>query len=246
MFQECSFSTCRVSPMWNGWGVDAMNTRFQPASAAGLSASQVPQLKLKWAFGFPGATVSYYNQPTSAGGRVYVASDTGYVYALDAATGCVYWSFQARAVIRSTISVGPVKGQPAKYAAYFGDMQANVYAVDATNGMLLWKVFSGESSGRSNYGRPQTLLRASCTFPSLLWRRGRGRQPEISLLRISAAASLRSTPAPYRRIWKAYTILKQFSRSGKIRKVWSSGAHQAAACGIRRPSTHVQRHTQST
>ena len=27
---------------WNGWGVDIANTRFQPAKAAGLSASDVP------------------------------------------------------------------------------------------------------------------------------------------------------------------------------------------------------------
>ena len=38
---------------WNGWGVDEKNTRFQPASSAGLTAEQVPALKVKWAFGFP-------------------------------------------------------------------------------------------------------------------------------------------------------------------------------------------------
>ena len=32
---------------WNGWGVDEKNTRFQPAKAAGLSAEQVPGLKVK-------------------------------------------------------------------------------------------------------------------------------------------------------------------------------------------------------
>src|SRR5260370_32292043 len=40
--------------MWNGWGVDNLNTRFQPAVAAGLTAAQVPALKVKWALGFPG------------------------------------------------------------------------------------------------------------------------------------------------------------------------------------------------
>src|SRR4029077_16399509 len=35
-----------AGPMWNGWGVDpTTNARFQPASAAGLSAAQVPNLK---------------------------------------------------------------------------------------------------------------------------------------------------------------------------------------------------------
>lgn len=32
---------------WNGWGVDDFNTRFQPAAAAGLTANQIPNLKLK-------------------------------------------------------------------------------------------------------------------------------------------------------------------------------------------------------
>src|SRR5262249_43471530 len=38
---------------WNGWGNDNSNTRFQPAGPARLTASDVPKLKLKWAFGFP-------------------------------------------------------------------------------------------------------------------------------------------------------------------------------------------------
>jgi len=34
---------------WNGWGVDAANSRSQPNP--GLSAADIPRLKLKWAFG---------------------------------------------------------------------------------------------------------------------------------------------------------------------------------------------------
>ena len=33
--------------VWNGWSNDAINTRFQSAQAAGLTADQVPRLKLK-------------------------------------------------------------------------------------------------------------------------------------------------------------------------------------------------------
>src|SRR5665213_1811615 len=36
---------------WNGWGVDEINSRYQPARAAGLKAADVPSLKVKWAFG---------------------------------------------------------------------------------------------------------------------------------------------------------------------------------------------------
>src|SRR5215471_17382212 len=70
-------------PQWNGWGRDLSNSRFQPVAAAGLTAAEVPRLKLKWAFGFP-AGVSANAQPTIASGRVFVGSDNGYVYSLDA------------------------------------------------------------------------------------------------------------------------------------------------------------------
>src|SRR5690349_15140126 len=68
---------------WNGWGAGPAQRRFQPARMAGLAAEDVPRLRLRWAFGFPGATRAYA-QPTVAGGRVFVGSQGGRVYALDA------------------------------------------------------------------------------------------------------------------------------------------------------------------
>jgi polyvinyl alcohol dehydrogenase (cytochrome) len=68
-----------------------------------------------------------------------VGSDTGFVYSLDVASGCVYWSFEAEGGVRSSVSIGPVTGQgTARYAAYFGDVKAKVYAVNAETGELLW------------------------------------------------------------------------------------------------------------
>jgi polyvinyl alcohol dehydrogenase (cytochrome) len=122
---------------WNGWGVDLSNTRFQPAAAAGLSAETVPTLTLKWAFGFPNGRQAF-GQPTVAGGRIFVGSDNGYVYSLDAASGCVYWSFQAKGGVRTAITIAPVKTADARFAAFFGDIRANVYAIDAETGKLLW------------------------------------------------------------------------------------------------------------
>jgi polyvinyl alcohol dehydrogenase (cytochrome) len=125
---------------WNGWGNGLSNLRFQPAQAAGLSADQVPSLKLKWAFGIPGGAETY-GQPAIVSGRVFFGDYNGFVYSLKAATGCVYWSFHADAQVRTAIVVGRVTGKgPAKYAAYFGDKKANVYAVDAQSGKLLWRV----------------------------------------------------------------------------------------------------------
>ena len=52
------FSVSDRDPHWNGWGASLANTRFQAAEHAGLSAQQVPNLKLKWAFGYPMGTVA--------------------------------------------------------------------------------------------------------------------------------------------------------------------------------------------
>jgi polyvinyl alcohol dehydrogenase (cytochrome) len=128
-----------ATPAWNGWGVDATNGRFQSAKSAGLAKAQIPSLKLKWAFGFPGAT-AVHGQPSVAAGRVFVGLNNGYVYSLDAATGCVYWSFQARSGVRNAVSIGEIKDRgSARYAVYFGDGRANVYALDAATGRPLWR-----------------------------------------------------------------------------------------------------------
>jgi len=115
---------------WNGWGGTATNTRFQTAEQSGLTATQVASLKVKWAFGIDGV-VQFRVQPVVAGGRVYVASETGAVYSLDAKSGCTNWVFRAESGIRTAISVGP-------RAVYFADARSNAYAVDVVTGRQLW------------------------------------------------------------------------------------------------------------
>ena len=142
--EEASGGACPSAPAplkdlrgWHGWSVDPENTRMQSASAAGLDRSQVSKLKLKWAFGFPGAT-SALGQPSAAGGRLFVGSAGGAVYALDAHTGCTYWTFKAGQTVRTAINVAPYGGD-GHNAVYFGDAQSTAYAVDADTGALLWK-----------------------------------------------------------------------------------------------------------
>lgn len=124
-------------PGWNGWGVDKANSRFQTAAAAGLTSATVPKLALKWAFGFPEGRQAF-GQPTVVGGRIYVGSDNGFVYSLDAASGCVYWSYQAKAGVRTAITVAPIKAGASRFAVFFGDVRANVYAIDAESAALIW------------------------------------------------------------------------------------------------------------
>lgn len=122
-------------PHWNGWGVTLAQHRLQPAAMAQLNAAQVPSLKLKWAFGFPGVTQAY-SQPTVVGGRIFVGSAGRKVYSLSANSGCQYWAFDTEAQVRAAVTIA-VNGTA--WTAYAADQRANVYAINALTGTLLWK-----------------------------------------------------------------------------------------------------------
>jgi polyvinyl alcohol dehydrogenase (cytochrome) len=125
------------APGWNGWSPDLDNTHYQPKP--GLKAEDVPRLKLKWAFAYP-ATMAI-GQPSIIGNRLYVTSDSGQVISLNAQTGCAYWATSVGSPVRTSVSVGPLPaGSKAKFAAYFGDERATVYAVNAETGEQLWKI----------------------------------------------------------------------------------------------------------
>ena len=123
-------------PQWNGWGRDLDNSRFQPKP--GLKAEDVPRLKVKWAWAHPGPMAT--GQPTIIGDRLFVTTEVGQIFCLNAETGCTYWTMHAGAAVRAAMSVGPLPaGSPAKFALYFGDEKSNVQALDAATGKVLWK-----------------------------------------------------------------------------------------------------------
>jgi polyvinyl alcohol dehydrogenase (cytochrome) len=129
-------SNAATTPGWNGWGNGVGNTRF--ANAGGLTAADLPKLKLKWAFGYSGVSAAR-SQPALAGGRLFVASENGEVHALDPKTGCTHWTFKAASGVRTGLSVGPYKTASASgQAVYFGDTRATAYAVDAQTGTVVW------------------------------------------------------------------------------------------------------------
>lgn len=125
-----------AKPHWNGWGNGLANARFQDAEAAGMTAAEVPKLKLKWAFAFPGETF-VESQPTVVGGRIFVGSPSGVVYALDAKTGCTHWTYAADAPVKAPVTIAALKEN--RYGVFFGDQAGKVYSLDAANGELRWK-----------------------------------------------------------------------------------------------------------
>jgi polyvinyl alcohol dehydrogenase (cytochrome) len=194
-------------PGWTSWGVDPGNSRSVPQAIAGLERADVLRLKLKWAFAFPGAYATY-GQPTVFGGRIYVGSEDGTVYSLDAKTGCVYWTFKAPFTVKTAVSPG-FGGK----ILYFGDVGGNVYAVSSMAGKIVWKThvdshpaaritgspvfYSGRlyvpvSSGEE--GSAIDSKYACCTF--------RG-----SLVALDAATG--------KQIWKSYTIPEAAQPTGR-------------------------------
>jgi polyvinyl alcohol dehydrogenase (cytochrome) len=132
-----AFQPSASAHAWNGWSPTEGNTHAQTADAAGMTAADVPRLKLKWALGFPDASVAF-SQPTVVGDRVFVGSHSGAVYSLHARSGCIYWTFAAKAAVRTAVVVAAVTGGQGGYAAYFGDLAGNMYAVSADRGTLIW------------------------------------------------------------------------------------------------------------
>jgi polyvinyl alcohol dehydrogenase (cytochrome) len=143
------FSNPLSGSLWNGWGVDISNTRFQPEP--GFSASDVPRLKLKWAYAVPGA-VSMSSQPVVVGGRVFLGGRS--VVSLDARSGCPYWEFKPEAPVRAAITIAKPDGSDS-WLAFVADGGTNVYALDATTGAVRWKTKADETPVSRSTGAPK-------------------------------------------------------------------------------------------
>jgi polyvinyl alcohol dehydrogenase (cytochrome) len=186
---------------WNGWGMDDGNSRFQPNP--GLTAADVPKLKLKWAFGFPGDNRAFA-QPTAVSGRLFVGSAAGTVYSLDAATGCTYWSYKAGAGVRTAIHVARA-GTGNRSVAYFGDMRAFAHAVDAETGAPLWKVKLEEHPSSRITGAP-VFHDGRLYVPVSSVEEGSGRAPEYECCKFRGSLVALDAETG-RQIWKSYSVL---------------------------------------
>jgi hypothetical protein len=96
------------------------------------NATLTPKLLWKYTDG-----TSIDSSPTVAGGIVYVGSEDGNVYALNAASGVELWKYTTGiGVISSPAVVGGV--------VYIGSDDDNVYALNATSGTYIWSYPTGD------------------------------------------------------------------------------------------------------
>ena len=128
----------------------------QRTSASGetsLSPANVANLNKKWSFKTGGVIAS---SATIAGGTLYIASWDGYEYALDPMSGVMKWKTYLGVTNANPICVPPSLGVSSAAAVqngvvYLGGGDSYWYALDATTGTVLWRVFTGDNSAASGH-----------------------------------------------------------------------------------------------
>lgn len=132
-------------PFAPAWGITADNRRFINDEAAQFSRADLKHLKLKWAFAYPHANRAR-SQPSFVGGSLIMGSHDGTVYALNADTGCIRWTFEATAEVRTGMTLTTWdKGRAGRKSAkknppmaYFADILARTYGINVVTGELVW------------------------------------------------------------------------------------------------------------
>src|SRR5438270_2288518 len=121
-----------------------------------IGASNAAQLAQLWSFMTGGVVAA---SPTVVSGTAYIGSWDGYEYALDAATGVLQWKTYL-GVTNAPGCAPPSAGITSTATVeggivYVGGGDSYWYALDATTGAVLWRIFTGDTStGHYNWSSP--------------------------------------------------------------------------------------------
>jgi polyvinyl alcohol dehydrogenase (cytochrome) len=209
----CADRTVRLGDVtkasWNGWSPARDNARFAPAALAGLTAEQVPKLKLKWAFGFEGDS-SAFAMPTVIGNQIFVGSAGGRVHALRADTGCLQWVYQATGPIRAAPLAVP---HGAGHVLLFGDLTGWFYAIDAATGKEIWKK-RPEIHEAVRLSAPPLVHNGLVLIPVASWEESRSvNQEYVCCTFRGSITALRLQDGT--EAWKTYTVPRRPEVTGK-------------------------------
>ncbi|MCS6858881.1 MAG: PQQ-binding-like beta-propeller repeat protein [Abditibacteriales bacterium] len=114
---------------WTTLRGNAQRTGYVPAVLR-------PPFRVVWVRHFVGERMSSAVEPIVADGKLFAATHSGNVYALDARTGEPLWRFQARGAFLHA----PALGDGVVVAA---NVDGGLYALDAATGKVRWSVFVG-------------------------------------------------------------------------------------------------------
>lgn len=128
---------------WAHYGNDPGNMRYVDLDS--INPGNVAQLTPAWIFhtGVMSAKTSFESQPIIVDGTLYISSPHNHVYAVDAATGALKWTYNPQ--MPSLHEMAICCGQTNRGVAvgdgkvFVGQLDANLVALDAKTGTLLWK-----------------------------------------------------------------------------------------------------------
>ena len=147
-------------------------------------------------------------------GTVFVGSQNGTVYALDANSGCVRWTFRASAEVRTPIVLSHDE-LPATHGkaplAFFGDLIGRAYALDSATGTLVWMTRVDEHPSTTITGAPMYYEGRVYVPVSSLEEAATIAGYECCTFRGSVVALNAFTGA---QVWKRYTIDQPASPAG--------------------------------
>jgi polyvinyl alcohol dehydrogenase (cytochrome) len=156
---------------WNGWSPALDNARFQ------------------------------YAQPTVVDGHIFMGSAAGTIYALDASSGCIVWTYQAGAPVREAVATAPLGD---KHAVLFGDLTGTFYALEAETGRLLWKKRIEDHEAALLTGSP-TVYMGNVYVGVASWEETRAINPAYPCCSFrGSVVALRVRDGA--QVWKTYTI----------------------------------------
>ena len=127
----------QLSSNWNGWGNGLSNPRYQESAGTRITAENIGELELLWAYGHDNAS-SARAQQSVIGEVMFMGSPSGEVRAMDLETGCRYWSYNAPREVRTAVTIAEADGI-ANPVAVFADTANTLFVVDARTGSLIWQ-----------------------------------------------------------------------------------------------------------
>lgn len=133
--RACARETPATLSGTENWGLGRHNHRHVPQ--AEITPANAGTLELLWSLALPAVT-AMRSQPVVAGDTVFLGGQDGRLLALDRQLGCVRWSFATDIPIRTALLLH--RTPDGINTLFFADEFGTVYAVNAVNGALRWKV----------------------------------------------------------------------------------------------------------
>jgi polyvinyl alcohol dehydrogenase (cytochrome) len=141
------------APTVGGFGIGMRNHRNMSAAQAGLHKTDMGNLQLQTAIGFP-QTANMRSQPAVVGNTLYlIVPDAGQLFAFDIdGSPCVKWVYEHPVPLRTAIQVGDL--DDGRQVLLFGDAAAHIQMFDPVAREVLWRTSIRISSVSNSTGMP--------------------------------------------------------------------------------------------